>query len=256
MNIGDRVRLLRGTEEGIIRKFLTDKLVEVEIEDGFSIPVMRNEIVLIAAEEAVAFKSILKKTATNISPSALKTQLIADRGVFLAFVSINDQKLSLHLVNNTEYAMPFALFQEEGANCTGLQAGILEKRSEIKIHDASMQNFEKWGAYIFQALFFRQGYVAVKEPFIRKIRFKAGNFFKHRGMTPILEKEAYLFQLDEENFKIEPQAIIERMFGETTENNNFSAKIQPVFQAEVDLHIEKLQADFSKLSNAEILQIQ
>ena len=57
MNIGDKVRMLHGTEEGIIRKIVDKRMVEVEIEDGFLIPVLKNEIVVIAPEEKKDLKS-------------------------------------------------------------------------------------------------------------------------------------------------------------------------------------------------------
>ena len=51
MNIGDRVRLLHEKEEGVIRNIIDNRLVEVEIEDGFIIPVLKKELVLIASHE-------------------------------------------------------------------------------------------------------------------------------------------------------------------------------------------------------------
>ena len=45
MRIGDRVRLLRETGEGIIVNIKGDKIVEIEIEDGFVIPALKNEVV-------------------------------------------------------------------------------------------------------------------------------------------------------------------------------------------------------------------
>ena len=55
MNTGNRVRLLKGTEEGIISRIIDDKLIEVEIEDGFNIPVLKNEVVVISKEEESVF---------------------------------------------------------------------------------------------------------------------------------------------------------------------------------------------------------
>jgi hypothetical protein len=54
MRIGDKVRLLRGTEEGIIVS-IKGNIVEVEIEDGFTIPAVKSEIVLIDSKEAESF---------------------------------------------------------------------------------------------------------------------------------------------------------------------------------------------------------
>ncbi|WP_254244134.1 Smr/MutS family protein [Hymenobacter sp. BRD128] len=56
MNVGDRVRLLTGTEEGIVTRLLDSELVEVAIDNDFTIPVLRRELVLVAAEEGQAFR--------------------------------------------------------------------------------------------------------------------------------------------------------------------------------------------------------
>ena len=56
MNVGDRVRLLTGTEEGIITRVLDSELVEVAIDNDFTIPVLLRELVPVAAEEGQAFR--------------------------------------------------------------------------------------------------------------------------------------------------------------------------------------------------------
>ena len=55
MNVGDRVRLLTGTEEGIVTRLLDSELVEVAIDNDFTIPVLRREVVVVAQEEGKTF---------------------------------------------------------------------------------------------------------------------------------------------------------------------------------------------------------
>jgi hypothetical protein len=55
MNVGDRVRLLTGTEEGIVTRLLDSELVEVAIDNDFTIPVLRREVVVVAQEEGKNF---------------------------------------------------------------------------------------------------------------------------------------------------------------------------------------------------------
>jgi hypothetical protein len=55
MNVGDRVRLLTGTEEGIVTRLLDSELVEVAIDNDFTIPVLRREVVVVAHEEGKNF---------------------------------------------------------------------------------------------------------------------------------------------------------------------------------------------------------
>ena len=55
MNIGDKVRLLHGKEEGIITKLSSGGQVEIEIEDGFRIPALKSEVVVINEAEETYF---------------------------------------------------------------------------------------------------------------------------------------------------------------------------------------------------------
>lgn len=55
MKIGDKVRLLRGTEEGYI-KAIRGNIIDVEIEDGFVIPSVKNEVVLVNRRESEVFR--------------------------------------------------------------------------------------------------------------------------------------------------------------------------------------------------------
>ena len=55
MNVGDRVRLLTGTEEGIVTRLLDSELVEVAIDNDFTIPVLRRDVVVVAQEEGKNF---------------------------------------------------------------------------------------------------------------------------------------------------------------------------------------------------------
>ncbi|MGB3619406.1 MAG: hypothetical protein WBA12_14915, partial [Catalinimonas sp.] len=104
MNIGDRVRLLKGTEEGILTRFLDERTVEVTVDD-FPIPVLRNEVVVVAGEEQRAFgprrvEPPARKLTTKVAPRPAVP--LREVGVYLAFVPLNDRQLTLHLVNDTD----------------------------------------------------------------------------------------------------------------------------------------------------------
>lgn len=49
------MRLLTGTEEGIVTRLLDNELVEVAIDNDFTIPVLRREVVVVAPEEGNNF---------------------------------------------------------------------------------------------------------------------------------------------------------------------------------------------------------
>lgn len=301
MNIGDKVRMLYGKEEGVITAIKGD-IIEVAIEDGFSIPVMKREIVIISPDEAKVFgtknqtnQTNQKETSESIK-SALTNANFAQKGIFLAFLPINDQKLVLYLINNTDWDLPFVVAKERNQNTTGLASGALKARNTIIIDEPTLKDFEQWDVYIFQMMYFKQGYFNLKTPINKKVRFRASNFFKSLQIAPILSKEAYTFQLDKdekltelvltetqnivpntpdvadkisdkkedktnENSAIKPidlAEIKEKMF----EKNSFQNTVSEVvteFSApkyEIDLHIEILTSDYDLMRKEEILAYQ
>jgi DNA-nicking Smr family endonuclease len=252
MNIGDRVRLLRGKEEGIITNFLNDKLIEIEIEDGFKIPVVKNEIVVIASEEARFFKEE-RTSQEEFTPR--QNLPFSSSGLFLAFVEINDRILSLHLINNTDLHIPFSIGQENGDYVKGISAGVLKERSNLKIIDFEVKDFENWPYLYVQALFHSNSIMTAKVPLNRRIKFKAATFYKSKRKAPVLDKEAYVFQLDEQLKPIDPEKIKESLMSNVEKAPETTYKKSRPSE-KVDLHIEKLTSDTGGMSNSQKLQLQ
>ena len=101
MKIGDRVRLMKGTEEGIVVKMLDKSLVEVEIEDGFAIPVLQSELVIVSSDESAAFDipSYQSQKPSSQKRESEKPSLLKD--FHLAIIPLNDQLNSIYFLNPT-----------------------------------------------------------------------------------------------------------------------------------------------------------
>ncbi|MDN5201388.1 Smr/MutS family protein [Fulvivirgaceae bacterium BMA10] len=259
MNIGDKVRVLKGIEEGIVTRLLDDKLVEIEIEDGFTIPVLRNELVIIDKAESENFH--IQENPSEHTGSTIRTKkVISEKGIFFAFTEINDQKYSLHLINNSDLTLPFTIYTKVGGTSEGLIAGCLRGKSAQKISELSILNFESWPTFIIQLLFFQSGLYHVKEPLLRTIKFKASNLFKDKILAPILDKQAYLFQIDEENQKtlktLDVDKLKEHLF-ESNPDGDENKRLEITTPKKViDLHIESLTKNSNQLSADEILDLQ
>lgn len=256
MNIGDRVRLLRGREEGIVVAFGANNIVEVEIEDGFRIPAMRSEVVVVAAEESERFRRQEPDARKGIEPRAAK-EIVSIKGIFLAFIPLNDVNLAFYFINNTDFDLPYTLGEVRNDAYTALQGGVLKRKNSVKVTEVTTQNFESWPAYLVQLLFFREGNGTLREPLTRKIRFRANTFFKNKAKAPLLNKDAYLLQLDKEETpaEIKPEQIVEGMLGKGGKTGpTETAVARP--PAEVDLHIEKLSDNYAQMSSPDILKLQ
>lgn len=203
MNIGDKVRLLRAKEQGVVSRFLPGDMIEIEIEDGFRIPVMRSELVPVSPLEAER----LLKTSTyapqkTIAPTA--PAILSNQGIYLAFVPVNDREYTLHLINNTDWEFAYALGEESaapggGVQFRGLHGSLLKPKSQQKINDQyAHAQFESWPTFVVQGLWFRAGKSSLRPPLIKRFKARATTFFKQKTTLPVLNLPGFQTQLDED----------------------------------------------------------
>ena len=256
MNIGDKVRLIHSKEEGIVVRFLKNDVVEVEIEAGFKLPVLRRELAIVSKTEDKIFRpqTGIKET---IPVQKKLGELKADKGIFMAFLPINDKLVSLHIINNSDWDLPFSLTSGADKTHRGLLGGMLAARSFQKYTvDLDLKDFDDWGNLTFQAFYFNFDYFTERSMFIKKMRLRANTFFNQKKIAPILSKECYLFQLDAEDIPmvINPVELKEKMFQSKTEE--ISPKTYEKPASIIDLHIEKLTTSALMMGNAQMLQLQ
>jgi hypothetical protein len=251
MNIGDKVRLLHGKEEGVITKISPSGRIEIEIEDGFRIPAMKNEIVVIASAERVHFgekPAVVQIDKLPIAgPNTGKTE-----GVFLAYIPLNDQAVSFYMVNNTKKEHLLMVSEVYGNNSQTLFAGKINAGGTQKLGEKTIATFEEWPVLLTQIFPINNRIETTVPAYERKLKFKASSFFKSKGTAPLLEKNGYIFRLSETAQEIDIKKLNEELKEAQPEvKTNF-----PKPPGEVDLHIEQLVKDSSKMSNSAMLKLQ
>ncbi|CCH01820.1 Smr protein/MutS2 [Fibrella aestuarina BUZ 2] len=249
MNIGDKVRMVRATEQGVVTRFLSGGRVEIEIEDGFRIPVLQSEIVVVSPMEAERFKpstaaAELRETiAPQRSAATAKGQILANVGLYLAFVSQNDRDVALHVVNNTDWELLLTIAEEREGRYRGLQSLTLKAKTQTKLLEQyQMERFEQWPTLLVQAVYFRGGVgQPARMPLVKRLKPRAQQFYKNKQNVPVLNQPGHVFLLDDEagaaSLPSQPEQIKEAMLSPTDE--------QPLVVVDrptsvVDLHIEKL----------------
>ena len=277
MNIGDKVRLLRDKEEGIVYAFLPGNIVEIEIEEGFRIPVLRSEVVTVSPMESQRMKPAESASGSNAKkqeefPTFGRKAPFAEKGIYLAFVPVNDRELTVHIINNSDWVMPFVIYQDLGGKQSGLASGVLSPRTNQRLTDLLTQNIEQWPIFEVQALYYREGSSAVKLPFQKRLRCRVQSFYKKKQQVPVLAKEGYVYQLDEENTAgtaassaaapdaptfstpatVSATDLREQML---SPEPTASHKVETP-QSVVDLHVEKLSPTPDALSNAGKMKLQ
>lgn len=263
MNIGDKVRMLRAKEQGVVTRFLTGNQVEVEIEDGFRIPVMRSELVVVSPLEAER----LVKPAGILPQKNTAPGILSHQGIYLAFIPQNDREFGIHLVNNTDWELPFMIAEERGTLINGLHNGVLRAKSQQKLNEIYVFSaFEDWPTFLVQVLWFRAGRNAFRPPLVKRIKCRAQTFHSSKTAVPVLNQQGHLYQLDDEKestsvaaqpteMAIKPDQLKAEML-----KPKQSAFALPAFERPstvVDLHVEALlPKGQGNQSNAELLELQ
>lgn len=268
MNIGDKVRMLRAKEQGIITRFLPGNQVEIEIEDGFRIPVLRSEIVVVSPMEAARFKS----EATLEPQKSAKPEIIGNSGFYLAFVPQTERNatrdVAVFVVNNTDWELPFSIGEERESRYTGLYSEVLKARSYTKLPMLySIASFENWPTFLIQALWFRRGAAVLREPLVKRIKCRTQAYQSNTGMVPVLNQTGHVFQLDlvekpeekpvkkEARKLVDASALRDSLLGMTDKTESSNTIERP--SAIIDLHIQKLLPNgFGNRTNAELLEVQ
>ncbi|MFC6999962.1 Smr/MutS family protein [Rufibacter roseus] len=256
MNIGDRVRLMHGREEGVITRFLDNNLVEVAIDNDFTIPVMRREVVVIAAEEDKHFKGgqVAEVEKRNI-PAKPEVSSAAVAGIYMALVHTTPELLAVNVVNNSEYDLLFTYGEETLKGYRAQSNDKLTPKKAKAVAHLHLNDFEKWPDLVIQYLQHKTGANSLLEPVTRKLKFKASSFYKSKKVAPVLQKEGYVFQLDSKPHVVNPDQIQEQLIESAAQAENIKVTVP---QHEIDLHIEKLlpNEDPKLMSNSEILRQQ
>ena len=235
MNIGDRVRVLHGKEEGIIRKVSAGGRIEVEIEDGFVIPVLKSEVVLVAEAEKSYFGEAHNPSQEIETPMPISAP--KDQGLYLAFLPINDQNLSLYLINDSRQAYLSHASEVYGTNHRTLYAGTLGAGEAKKIDDRLLKELDEWPSFLLRFIAIQPKLEKAIPAFERQFKLKATQFFKHLSKAPLLGKNVYLFALEQTTKELDIRGL-------NAELNQLSSTPQPAKvqapAASIDLHIEAM----------------
>ncbi|MFT2008726.1 DUF2027 domain-containing protein [Pontibacter sp. 13R65] len=250
MNVGDRVRLMSGREEGIITRILDNNIVEVAIDNDFTIPVARREIVVIAAEESTFLRN---DTPKPVAKKEAPAPVLAAHGIYLAMVHQSDELLAATIINNTDYDVLFTSGEERNEKYRGLHNDKVAPKATRVIGHYHLKDFEQWPVLIIQFLQHRTGGPSLFEPVMKRLQFKAASFYKSKKMAPLLKKEGYVYQLDSKPVPVDAGQIQGQLTEKLSQNESFKLKAP---EHEVDLHIEKLTEDARGMSNSAMLKLQ
>lgn len=234
MRIGDKVRLLRGTEEGFIVN-IKGNIVEVEIEDGFTIPAVKNEIVVIDKKEAESFATGPLE-APKEDQKQQKQSSIAE-GIYLGIDEL-DASLDCYLVNHTEHHVLYSISIEEKKNAVAFSFGICAPYNSKEAGKTAINPQKGEIKFLLQAI------VHAEKSRVRKLPIETNltiqkNQLKEKVQVQTIGKGVTLFNLEETNpILISAEEIKEQMFGGAAPKMEMKESPKSNKDQVIDLHVD------------------
>jgi dsDNA-specific endonuclease/ATPase MutS2 len=234
MRIGDKVRLLRGTEEGIIVS-IKGNIVEVEIEDGFTIPAVKSEIVLIDSKEAESFDTESLEAPKAAYKQQKQSNIAA--GLYLG-IDGADASLDCYFVNHTEDHVLYSISIEEKKNVLAFALGICAPFDSKEAGKTAM-NPQK-GEIKLQL----QAIVHAEKSRVRKLPIESNltiqkNQLKDKVQVQTIGRSLALFNLEETNsIRISAEEIKEKMLSGSASKIEMKEPSKNHRTQVIDLHVD------------------
>lgn len=251
MRIGDKVRLLRGTEEGRIVNIKNNKIVEIEIEDGFTIPALINEVVVISSMEAEVFKP--EEPESNEALVNKRNQDFISEGIYLGFKEAEDQKFEAFIINQTTNTILFSVSQYDKKMISGKAFGICEQYDAKEIGSFTSSIFNESKRILVQVII-HEDESRLKRPPQTFEEHISKDQLEELTYLSSLSSEVALIKLGERlSIKIDPRELQNKMM----DNNPIISKPKdkgPKYSDQtIDLHVDSFSTN---LKPNEILEFQ
>ncbi len=288
---GDKVRFLNTKGGGTVTKVINSFMVAVAIEDGFEIPTLTSELVVIEPNSNTNDRLFLREEEKVRPPKAPEPEIIEnDRitdiriksneaavpaGIYLVYVPkdqhwIMTGMLDIYILNHTDYDILYSFFlKNEQGTYSGIDYGSIPKNSKLALESIVREDIETWSNGVLQVLFHQDESSKVLMPVSSTYQVKGSSFYKEGSFKsfPLLGNQLAIIytvcDLGRIHSTMEFQALEKDGLDDLPETarkfNPGSAidryKIAPR-EAEVDLHISALRENYAQLSPHEILTIQ
>lgn len=215
MKIGDKVRFLNDVGGGVVAGFQGKDTVLVQDEDGFDIPVLIKECVVIETDNyniarpqadqkpaSAAEKRAVQKMAAmsdkelepceqeiTFRPRALERRGADVLNLYIAFLPTNIKAptttdFEVYLVNDSNYYMHFVWMNVENATSTLRHEGVVEPNTKIFLEDLKRGSLPELEKIAFQAFAYKVDKpFHAKEPVNVTLRPDLTKFYKLHTFT-------------------------------------------------------------------------
>jgi hypothetical protein len=284
LKIGDKVRFLNEVGGGRITSVISKDMVNVETDDGFEVPTMINNLIVVnspdiyesgksrnsvAAPKPVAPPE--KKTSKPEEPWFSDKNQVATKEEPQFFFALVPEvpanpptgNISMYLINNCNDTLLFRFAQKTKYNYETVAAGSLSPNSKMYLGLIKPEMIAELPVYCFQLLNFRKRSKELASLLQKEITLSAVKFYKPNTFVTsrLFKVPSMIIQLNENRLKTELEKLAEYDFQPTPVSDEPQKTEQTISlpnteMVEVDLHIHELLDNYNNLTNVEILTVQ
>lgn len=285
MKIGDKVRFLSEVGGGIVKGFQGKDIALVEDEDGFEIPMLVKECVVIQTDDYnIPLKTGKKQGAPEVEeepeeeekPITYRAPEIKGNdvlNVYLAYVpqdvkAISATAFDAYLVNDSNYFIDYLYLSAEGKSWTLRSRGTVAPNMKQHLEEFDKSALNGMEHVAVQLLAYKDDRTfLLKNAVSMELRVDTVKFYKLHTFQQIdfFAEPALMYDVvrDDESVKqvfVSADDIREALLQKTVPDQpKVPKKHQPKVKndiVEVDLHIHELLDDTNGMSNSEMLNYQ
>ncbi|MFH1121302.1 MAG: DUF2027 domain-containing protein [Bacteroidota bacterium] len=225
---GDKVRFLNEKGGGIVTGLISTTMVNVAIEEGFVVPVLVKDLIIIEPQGAAdrffdrqVKVNLPERTAAvpekakeptpshetgsddRISYLFRQSGIRAIEGIYMAFAPHDQQwlisgNLDIFLVNNTGYDALFSFsLMEDDKGYAGVDYDMTPPYSKLLLETISREDIESWSDGVMQVIFHKNEISPILSPLHAAFKIKPVRFYKETSYQdfPLIGLKAVLINL-------------------------------------------------------------
>jgi hypothetical protein len=276
MKIGDKVRFLSAVGGGTVKSFRGKDLVLVEEDDGFEIPVLIKDCIVIDDAPPVSqpFSARQPQPAPAPAPATVyqPEQLPGKDKInaCIAFLPDDIKKIGrgtyeAYFVNDSNYSLYINCMQRENNACKSIYTGLIEPNTKCFLNEFTAGEINSMERICVQFIAFKTNKpFALKDAFSIDLRIDTSKFYKLHCFreNDYFEDDAILYALVSDDvakreIPIDAAALQQAIMQKTTAGSPPKRPVDKLLPdnpvTEVDLHINQLLDTTAGMSNADML---
>ena len=279
IKVGDKVRFLNAVGGGVVRSVINKTMVSVEDYDGFEVPTLINELVVI--DDSLSFSNpsgaVKKREETSVAEEPVKKEQPKaepkyyagkdNPSCYLVFVPQNesnpvDGELKVYLVNDSNNFVLYNFSHLKNKTFRSVDSGKMNPNSKRYLESFTRMDLNELPEFQFQMIFFKDESTKLEECLVKRLKLNPVRFYRQNSYvkTKYFAADSIITSLFESELEVEMEKLVTPEISQVIQDKDVPKvqvkKAESPDLVEIDLHIHELLEDTRGLANHEMLEVQ